>query len=63
MAGEARDGSTILTAEVDGVRTITLNRPERRNALTPEMQTELTEALEVAGRSALTRVVVLTGGG
>ena len=30
--------TTILVTEEDGVRTITLNRPERRNAMTPEMQ-------------------------
>jgi methylglutaconyl-CoA hydratase len=54
---------TVLVSETDGVRTITLNRPERRNALTPEMQTELTAALEAAAASPTTRVVVLTGAG
>ena len=29
---------TILVTEAEGVRRITLNRPERRNAMTPEMQ-------------------------
>ena len=53
--------STVLVNEEEGVRTITLNRPERRNALTPEMQRELIAAFEEAARSATTRVVVLTG--
>jgi len=53
---------TILVAEDDGVRTITLNRPERRNAMTPEMQEELLVAFEQAAQSP-DRVVVLTGAG
>ncbi len=63
MTSEMGGWTTILTSEVDGVRTITLNRPERRNALTPTMQTELTIALEQAAVSASTRIVVLTGAG
>lgn len=53
----------ISVSEQDGVRTLTLNRPERRNALTPEMQTELIQALEAAATSARVRVLVLTGAG
>jgi len=52
----------ILVAEDAGVRTITLNRPERRNAMTPEMQSELIAALEEAAASNC-RVVVLRGAG
>ncbi|MBS1798591.1 MAG: enoyl-CoA hydratase/isomerase family protein [Acidobacteria bacterium] len=53
---------TILVSEVDGVKTIMLNRPERRNAMTPEMQDELIAALEKAAVGHC-RVVVLTGAG
>jgi methylglutaconyl-CoA hydratase len=53
---------TILVADVDGVRSITLNRPERRNAMTPEMQMELIAALEDAAASKC-RVVVVRGAG
>jgi methylglutaconyl-CoA hydratase len=53
---------TILVAENEGVRTITLNRPERRNALTPEMQLELIAAMEEASAGSA-RVVVLRGAG
>jgi methylglutaconyl-CoA hydratase len=53
---------TILVAESDGVRTITLNRPARRNALTPEMQLELIAAMEEAA-AGKARVVVLRGAG
>src|ERR1700722_14699635 len=49
-----------LRIQDDGlIRTITLNRPERRNALTPEMQDELIAAF-AASRS---RVVLLAGAG
>jgi methylglutaconyl-CoA hydratase len=63
MEADTAGSSSILVAEVEGVRTITLNRPERRNALTPQMQTELIDALEAASVSGTTRVVVLTGAG
>ena len=55
--------STVLVSETGGIRTLTLNRPERRNALTPEMQTELIAALDEASVSNTTRVVILTGAG
>lgn len=60
--GEGLDYKTIVIAESASVRTITLNRPERRNAMTPEMQTELIAALEDAVASDC-RVVVLAGAG
>jgi methylglutaconyl-CoA hydratase len=53
---------TILVAQNEGVRTITLNRPERRNALTPEMQLELIAAMEEAAAGAVC-IVVLRGAG
>ena len=53
---------TLLTAQTDdGIFTLTLHRPERRNALTPEMREELIEALESARGSA--EVLILTGSG
>jgi methylglutaconyl-CoA hydratase len=54
--------STIRVEDDGAVRTITLNRPERRNALIPEMQEELIAALgEASGCGA--RVIVLAGEG
>ncbi len=53
---------TILVADKGLVRTITLNRPERRNAMTPEMQTELIAAMHEAAASTC-RVVVFAGAG
>src|ERR1700679_998365 len=51
---------TLLVTEDDGVRTITLNRPERRNAMTPKMQDELIAAMNEAAAGDC-RVVVFAG--
>jgi methylglutaconyl-CoA hydratase len=53
---------TILVADKGPVRTVTLNRPERRNAMTPEMQTELIAAMREAAACGC-RVLVLAGAG
>lgn len=52
-------------AAVDGgnVVTLTLNRPERKNAISPEMANELLYALDHADKEDDARVVVLTGAG
>ena len=52
---------TILYDLAGGIATITLNRPDKMNALTPQMRAELAEALKKAGTTA--RVIVLTGAG
>ena len=56
------DYVTLLVTEEAEVRTITLNRPERRNAMTPQMQEELIAAMEEAGADDC-RVVVFAGAG
>lgn len=53
---------TILINDNPPIRTITLNRPERRNAMTQEMQSELISALEETAVSE-NRVLILTGAG
>src|SRR5260370_41629848 len=55
--------STILVDRADGVATITLNRPEARNALDLVMPRELLTALDDLEAEAATRVVILTGAG
>jgi len=53
-----------LTLVVDrGVATITLNRPERLNAITGRMTQELRHAMATAERDAAVRGIVLTGEG
>jgi len=46
-----------------GVATLTLNRPEARNAMSPEMIGELRDALRQLASDDQVRVVVLTGAG
>ena len=54
--------ATVRVEDVGGVRRITLNRPERRNALTPEVQEELIGAFGGA-QAAGVRIVTLQGEG
>lgn len=53
----------LYDAGADGVATITLNRPEQRNPLGPQMLRDLTTALHAARDDAAVRAVVLTGAG
>jgi enoyl-CoA hydratase/carnithine racemase len=53
-----------ITCDVlDGVATITLNRPERLNAYTPTMRRELAAAFRECDGDDRVRVVVVTGAG
>lgn len=54
---------TLLSADRDGVRTLTLNRPERRNALDARLWMELADALRRLKRDTGIRALVLTGAG
>jgi enoyl-CoA hydratase/carnithine racemase len=47
----------------DGVQRITLNRPEKKNALTQAMYVALTEALERSEEDVSVRTVLFTGSG
>jgi enoyl-CoA hydratase/carnithine racemase len=47
----------------DGVATLTLARPERRNALSIKLRNEITEQLESWATDPAVRAVVLTGAG
>jgi enoyl-CoA hydratase/carnithine racemase len=47
----------------DGVATLTLNRPERRNALSIKLRDEITQQLDEWAADAAVRAVVLTGAG
>jgi methylglutaconyl-CoA hydratase len=54
--------ATIAIKEANGIHTITMNRPERRNALNPQMMAELIHAFSEAATCPC-GVVVLTGAG
>lgn len=53
----------IKTEIADGVMTLTLQRPEKKNALTGAMYDALTDALEIAEADASVRVVLFRGEG
>ncbi|MBN1663977.1 MAG: enoyl-CoA hydratase [Deltaproteobacteria bacterium] len=53
----------ILYTKEDGIATITLNRPENRNAFTPEMTVSLRQATDDAAKDDQVRVLILTGSG
>ncbi|NLE82578.1 MAG: enoyl-CoA hydratase [Rhodococcus sp.] len=58
------DSENVLLAETkSGILTLTLNRPERRNAITPEIWIRLAEHLTAATGTDTVRAVVLTGSG
>jgi enoyl-CoA hydratase/carnithine racemase len=55
--------SVVLRALEDGVCRLTLNRPERKNALSRELVRDLTTAFRDADADAAVRCVVVTGAG
>ena len=53
----------VLYEQKDGVAVVTLNRPEVRNAINPEMLCRLADAWQSINDDARVRVVILTGTG
>ena len=53
----------ILVASEDGVTTITMNRPEVKNALNPALIQEMHQVLDEIAMDETARVVILTGTG
>jgi len=54
---------SLLVERADGVVTCTLNRPEKKNAITSEMWNGLIELFEAVATNRDDRVLVLTGAG
>ncbi|WP_171239759.1 crotonase/enoyl-CoA hydratase family protein [Ruegeria sp. HKCCA5491] len=52
-----------IAVDPRGVATLTLNRPEKHNAMSAQMISELTQAAGQLGQDDAVRVVVLTGAG
>jgi 2-(1,2-epoxy-1,2-dihydrophenyl)acetyl-CoA isomerase len=53
----------LLSSEDSGVRTLTLNRPDRKNAINAQLWEELADALRGAARDTELRALVITGAG
>lgn len=58
---ETRPYQVLEVDHADGIARLTLNRPERRNALSPQLVNELLWALDDAKDNDAVRVVILTG--
>ncbi len=64
MSTPATDFQKIIVDEpLSGVRRITLNRPEKRNALSNELRTELFAALQAADQDETIRCSIIRGAG
>ena len=61
--GEAMNYDDLIYTEEDHIATITLNRPERMNALTMKTHMELAQAIEQAKNDGEVRVLIITGAG
>jgi methylglutaconyl-CoA hydratase len=53
----------LVEKQTSQITLVTLNRPERRNALTIELMSELTEAIEKAAADPKQRILILRGAG
>ena len=57
------DTPTVLVADTGAVRTVTLNRAAKRNAIDLELRIALAEAIEAGEADPAVRVIVITGAG
>ena len=57
------DYQTLLVNKNDGVTTVTLNRPEKRNAMSPQLHREMYQVLTELRYDKQTKVVVLPARG
>ncbi|TKJ28364.1 enoyl-CoA hydratase/isomerase family protein [Blastococcus sp. CCUG 61487] len=63
MSEQQRYESGLVVEDRGHVRVLTLDRPERRNALSTELQADLVEQLLDAAGGGTVRAIVLTGNG
>jgi len=63
MVSGGMDYEVVKYEVADGVATVTLNNPEKRNMLSGQMLVELVDAMKVARDAEDVRAVVLTGAG
>lgn len=63
MTGSTAPDAPLLYAVADGIATLTLNQPDKLNALTDVMVDDFVTAIANAQRDAAVRVIVVTGAG
>ena len=63
MSDVAAMSDVVAVTDDAGVRTIRMNRPEKKNALTLAMYLEMTRALKQADAADATRCVIIAGAG
>jgi enoyl-CoA hydratase/carnithine racemase len=57
------EGPVLLIDDRDGVRTMTLNRPQRKNAIDARLWHQLADTLRATARDESVRALVITGAG
>ncbi len=55
--------STILTEETDGILTITINRPDKLNALNKDVFTDISNAVDEVNNNPAIKSAIITGSG
>ena len=63
LANAATDEALLLRQDADGVATLTLNRPEARNALSIALMEELQAGLDAVATDDTVKLVVIAGNG
>ena len=63
MANYDERWKTVLVDVEEGIGWVTLNRPEKRNAMSPTLNLEMRDVLETLELDADVKVLVLTGAG
>jgi enoyl-CoA hydratase len=63
MDSQEDNSAHLIVAKRDGIAYVTLNRPEKRNAFSPEMIVRLCDAWADIAKDPAVRVVLLTGAG
>jgi feruloyl-CoA hydratase/lyase len=57
------ESNTVLVEIKDAIATVTLNRPAKRNAMSPSLHLEMADVLEKLRYEKTSRVVIITGAG
>src|SRR6266568_2357550 len=63
MPGDLIQLENVKIEREGGATFVILNRPEKRNAMSPQLHIDMCEALDWAAEDAATKVVILTGAG